>query len=306
MKLKNASWIHSPTIGDGKPHSGGVPMKTRLLISITISILLCSACDSGSSPSTSDLDATLEIALEQTMAAQPTETAPLPPTKTPTNTPVPTSTNVPTLPPAPTIADEVKSFTVENLDDGFLHYSYKDAGFTVSLPDNWEHLDISADDLDLILSYAKETNPQLGDIYSSAYLRSLAAAGIKFMAIDTSVDSLSAGIPTSVNILVSDLPIEISLDDYVEINLRQLRTMLGEDLPMRQERIRISNTEAEKITYELEMNDVFGKSHIVVFTQFLMLQGKTQYVLTFGTVKEFSGANEAVFSEIVQSFEITQ
>ena len=57
---------------------------------------------------------------------------------------------------------------------------------------------------------------------------------------------------------------------------------------------------------ESYMNDVFGKSHIVVFTQFLMLQGKTQYVLTFGTVKEFSGANEAVFSEIVQSFEITQ
>jgi len=82
--------------------------------------------------------------------------------------------------------------------------------------------------------------------------------------------------------------------------------MLGDDLPIRQERIQISNTEAEKITYELEMNDVFGKSHIVVFTQFLMLQDKTQYVLTFGTVKELSGANEAVFSEIVQSFEITQ
>jgi len=281
-------------------------MKTRLLISIAISILLCSACDSGSSPSTSDLDATLEIALEQTIAAQPTETAPLPPTKTSTNTPLPTSTNVPTLTPAPTIADEVKSFTVEILDDGFLHYSYKDAGFSVSLPDNWEHLDLSAGDLDQILSYANETNPQLGDIYSSTYLRSLAAAGIKFMAVDTSVDSLSAGIPTSVNILVSELPIEIAFDDYIEINIQQLRNMLSENLLIRQERVPISITEAEKITYELEMNDVFGKSHMVVFNQFLMLQGKTQYVLTFGTVKEFSGANEAVISDIVQSFEITQ
>jgi hypothetical protein len=73
-----------------------------------------------------------------------------------------------------------------------------------------------------------------------------------------------------------------------------------------QERVPISNTEAEKITYELEMNDVFVKSHRVVFSQFLMLQGKTQYVLTFGTVQENSDANEAEFSDIVQSFEITQ
>ncbi len=281
-------------------------MKTRLFVSIMISILLCSACDSGSSPSTSDLDATLEIALEQTIAAQPTETAPLPPTKTPTITPLPTSTKIPTLTHTPAATDEVKSFTVETLDDGYSHYSYKDAGFSVSLPHNWEHLDLSADDLDQILSYANETNPQLGDIYSSAYLRSLAAAGIKFMAIDTSVDSLSAGIPTSVNILVSDLPIEIAFDDYVEINIQQLRTMLGENLLITQERVPISFTEAEKITYELEMNDVFGKSHIVVFNQFLILQGKTQYVLTFGTVKEYSDVNKSVFSDIVHSFEITQ
>ena len=80
---------------------------------------------------------------------------------------------------------------------------------------------------------------------------------------------------------------------------------MGENLLILQERVLISNLEAEKITYELEINDVFGKSHIVVFNQFLMLQGKTQYVLTFGTVKEFSSANKAIISDIVQSFELT-
>jgi len=281
-------------------------MKTRLLISIAVSIFLCSACASGSSAPTSDFDATLEIALEQTIAAQPTNTSTVTPTQEPTITPVSTSTEIPTLTPTQAATDEVKSFSVETLDDGYSQYSYQEAGFSVSLPHNWEHLDLSADDLDQILSYAKETNPQLGDIYSSTYLRSLAAAGIKFMAVDTSVDSLSAGIPTSMNILVSELPIEISLDDYVEINIQQLRNMMGENLLITQERVPISVTEAEKITYELEMNDVFGKSHIVVFNQFLMLQGKTQYVLTFGTIKEYYDANMSVFSEIVQSFEITQ
>ena len=278
-------------------------MKSHLII--TIAILLSSACASGSSAPTSDLDATLDVALEQTIAAQPSNTSTITPTQKPTVTSVPTSTKYPTLTPTPAITDEVKNFTVETLNDGYSHYSYKDAGFSVSLPLNWEHLDISADDLDQILSYANETNPQLGDIYSSTYLRSLAAAGIKFMAVDTSVDSLSAGIPTSVNILVSGLPIEISFDDYVEINILQLRNMLGENLLILQERVPISNLEAEKITYELEINDVFGKSHIVVFNQFLMLQGKTQYVLTFGTVKELFGANKAIITDIVQSFELT-
>ena len=217
---------------------------------------------------------------------------------------MPTFTKIPTLAPSPAITDEVKRFTVETLDDGYSHYSYNDAGFSVSLPHNWEHLDISADDLDRIMSYANETNPQLGEIYSSTYLRSLASAGIKFMAVDTSVDSLSAGIPTSVNILVSGLPIELSFDDYIEINILQLRNMLGENLLILQERVPISNLEAAKITYELELNNVFGKSHIVVFNQFLMLQGKTQYVLTFGTFKELFGGNKAVITDIVQSFEL--
>ncbi|MEA1976378.1 MAG: hypothetical protein U9N80_00600, partial [Chloroflexota bacterium] len=282
----------------------GVAMKSHLIIAI--SILLYAACDSGSSAPTSDLDATFEIALEQTMAAIPTNTSTMTPTEKPTLTPAPTSTKIPTISPTQAAKDEVKSFSIETLDDGSSHYAYQEAGFSVSLPNNWEHLDLSATDLDQILAYAKETNPQLGDIYSSTYLRSLAAAGIKFMAVDTSVDSLSAGIPTSMNILVSDLPIDISLDDYVEINIQQLRTMLGENLLITQERVPVSITEAEKITYELEMNDVFGKSHIVVFNQFLMLQGKTQYVLTFGTVKEYSDVNKVVFSDIVQSFEITQ
>ena len=120
-------------------------MKSHLII--TFAILLCSACTSGSSAPTSDLDATLEIALEQTIAAQPTPTSTITPTQKPTNTSVPISTKIPTQ----AVPDEVKSFTVETMDDGYSHYSYDDAGFSVSLPHNWEHLDISADDLDIVL-----------------------------------------------------------------------------------------------------------------------------------------------------------
>ncbi|MEA1978718.1 MAG: hypothetical protein U9N80_12560 [Chloroflexota bacterium] len=78
----------------------------------------------------------MEIALEQTIAAQPTSTSTIAPTEKPTLTPAPTSTKIPIISPTPAATDEVKSFTVETLDDGYSHYSYKDAGFSVSLPHN--------------------------------------------------------------------------------------------------------------------------------------------------------------------------
>ncbi len=275
-------------------------MKPHQIISITIAIFLCSACVSEKSTPTPDLDATLKVALEQTIASQPTNTETTKPTQRPT------TTNTPTLLPTAIVTEEVKSFTVEALEDGWLQYTYHECGFSISLPPNWAHLDLTADDLGEILSYANENNQQLGDVFSSTYLRDSAAAGIKFMAADSSVASLSAGIPTSINILIADLPFDISLDDYVEINIQQIRSMMGENLLIQQERIEISNTEGEEIIYEAEMNDVFGKPHLVALNQFLILVGRTQYVITFGTLREFSDVNQTIFYNILQSFEFVR
>jgi len=275
-------------------------MKPHQIISITIAIFLCSACVSERSTPTPDLDATLEVALEQTIAAQPTYTETAEPTQTPA------ATNTPTLLPTAIVTEEVKSFTVEALGDGWARYTYQELGFLISLPPNWAHLDLTADDLGEILSYANENNQQLGDVYSSTYLRDSAAAGIKFMAVDSSVASLSAGIPTSINILIADLPFDISLDDYVEINIQQIRNMMGENMLIQQERMEISNTEAEKISYEAVMNDVFGNPHLMALNQYLILVGRTQYVITLGTLREFSDVNQTIFFNILQSFEFVR
>lgn len=277
--------------------------KLKFIISL-LTVIFLAACG----PSQAELDATItQVAAGEYM----TQTAQAPTsTPTPTNTPLPTQTPTPTLTPTstktpkPKATEVPKNFTVETLDNGWSRYSYLEDGFEISLPPNWELLDLSSGDLDQIM-LALEDHEQFGNIYSSDYFRSLVAAGIKTFAVETSVKSLSAGIPTSLNILVMDLRFDIQFDDYVELNIQQLKSLLGENLLIQQERIQINNTEAAQIVHESEMDDVFSNPQNVVFTQYLILDGRTQYVLTFGTVKDLYNENQDDISNIAQSFEIT-
>lgn len=271
--------------------------KNLLVICISMAILLSAGC-SEATLSPEDQEATMAVALEQTIAAQPTNTVTITPTASPTATKTPA--------PEPTELIPEKSFIVEISDDGWAHYTYEGDGFKVSIPPNWQHLDLSADDLEEMFIIAGESNPMLTDFYSPTYFKNLAAAGMKLMAVDTSVASLSSGMPTNLNLLVTDLIIDLTFDDYVAISIQQVQALIGEDTPIQNERIEINGQAAEKLTYMSELYDPLGTSHDFVFNQYLFLEGRTQYILTIGSIQELSAINSDLISDIAASFEIIQ
>lgn len=215
-----------------------------------------------------------------------------------------TAEALPAVTPSPISNEEEKAYAISTGEDGWQNYLYKEYGFSLSLPPQWRHLDLSTDDFDEMFSVASDAIPELGALFSSEYIKNLAAEGIKLIALDISPDSLGSGFPTSVNVLVVDLPMDIAFDDLVELTVVQLKYMFGEDSGLTQETRLLGGIEAEKIEYQAETNDIFGQPHNVTYQQYLMLDGRTQYVLTFGSVEDLIGQNKEIFSEISQSFEL--
>ncbi|MGD2026315.1 MAG: hypothetical protein PVI99_00745 [Anaerolineales bacterium] len=236
-----------------------------------------------------------------TPTAAPTHTSTPQPTPTPRETPkldvLPTNTSPPGETEAP------YSITIE--EDGWQKYQNFEYRFSLNLPPEWEILDLTVDDLKALLNEMVNNNPAMESYFTSEYLNNLVSAGIKLIAIDASVASLSSGSTSNLNVLVADLLFEITLVDYIEVNVAQIKSVLGEELEVNEEIVMIGELEAGKITYNAEITDIFGNPQQVEYRQYLILDGRTQYVLTFTAGMDKVQADAPIFDQITDSFTLT-
>ena len=116
-------------------------------------------------------------------------------------------------------------------------------------------------------------------------------------------ESVLSGLPPSVNVIKIELPFDLSLDDYIFINLKQIETMVGPDTPIAHQRVTLGNVDAEELEYEMTMTgvagDVTGK-----ITQYLILDGQTAYVVTIVCLSEFAADYAPTFKDIGTSFRL--
>ncbi len=235
--------------------------------------------------------------------ATPTATHTLTPTAT--QTPTPTLTPTPTETPTQTLTPEPQTgYSITELENGWQLYQNFEMDFSLTLPPNWAVLDLTADDFQLALEEVVKNNPEMDDFLSSDYLANLVAVGIKLIAMDTSYESLSSGSATNLNFLILDLPFQIPLDDYIKLNIDQLKNMLGEDLTISQETVKIIGQDAVRLAYTTELASLFGEQIQVYYLQYYLLIGKTQYVLTFTTTGEQFEEYEPLFDQIAQTLQL--
>jgi hypothetical protein len=123
-------------------------------------------------------------------------------------------------------------------------------------------------------------------------------------AIDTAPDSLLSGGITNLNLLVTELPIEMPLDSYTALNIGQLESLFPE-VVVTSERVELGGREADKLTYTAEMAGLMGAAPMQ-FTQYLVMDASTVYVLTLTTPAELSEGYEPVFDEIASSVEFLE
>ncbi|MBK7919168.1 MAG: hypothetical protein IPJ94_23465 [Chloroflexi bacterium] len=165
--------------------------------------------------SEAEVAATVAAALAATQAAMPTAT-PIPPTDTPeptaTMTPLPTDTptSIPTAVPTstamPTEAPTAAPAMIQTeLETGAMLYELPAIGFAMTLPADWQVVDLEKLDMAEIFGSVAERNEQLESLFSSDSMKNLVAAGIRFYAINVSSESLSSSPPATINLALEEL-----------------------------------------------------------------------------------------------------
>lgn len=258
---------------------------------------------SGKPSSPANMTATAEEMTQVAIAAQPSDTPTLTATDTPTATPSPSPTETTTPTPSPTI-DQSKAFVKSVDENGWKKFFYPESGFSIIIPPSWMHLNLTAEDIDEVITEIEKTSPEMEDVFSSDLLRNMMAMGIKFIAVDTSMDSITSNTPTNLNVLVSDLPINLSLSDYLELNVQQLRSMYGEDMVINQNIMDLNGVEAGMIEYEAVMKNITGQVQTNAYQQYLILNEGKQFILTFTSGVENYPQSKEVIIEIAQSFNL--
>lgn len=282
-----------------------LPRPIFLILALALYALLAMGC-SGTQISFSAPTSTLTRTL--TLTPEPTHTST--PTATPTQTSTPTSTATPsqTTTPTPSLAvtQDVGAVITSTLENGWTFYQAPDAGFAISLPPEWLRIGLSPAALEDVLTIVGEQNPQLQELLTNETLSRLVAGGLVFYALDASLESLSAGFPTTINVLKVDLGLEVPLDFYVSVNLVQVEKIADPEVPITHERVTLTNLEAEEIKYAAEYVNAAGEPVPVMLTQYLALEGGTAYIVTLATPTELADNYSTVFEQIGQSFQLLE
>jgi hypothetical protein len=149
---------------------------------------------------------------------------------------------------------------------GWTEYTEQADGFAISLPPDWT-----------------KTGLDLG-------------AAIKFQAASKTGP---AAFPANLNVVSQDLPVELSLDDYVELSISQIATAFDGVTGLKHERVALPGIgDAEKVEYHF--NTKAGVA--IAALQYVFLRNMTGYVLTFGTVPEDETSSRPTFEGIAQTF----
>ncbi len=279
-------------------------------LAIAVLIATTLACAGPFAAPTPDLKATVAAALAATQTAQPTDTPiPTPAIARPTRTPTPTSASRLAKTPAPDLtatsqAAEAPTVLTSTLPSGWILYSLPDEGFEIALPAKWQQLDLGAGFLEKGLNIVTEQNPKLKNVLSSKTMMGLAAAGIKFYALDLSPESLEASFPASANVLKLDLGAKMSLDAYVALNLAQVKKYANTGTPITHRRVSLANVEAEEITYDVDMALLSAEPTTLKMVQYIAVDGTTVLVISLGCPVESSEAYTSAFEDIARTFRL--
>ena len=156
------------------------------------------------------------------------------------------------------------------------------------------------------LAVAGEMNPTVKRMFTSETLRQLIASGIKFYGIDLSPETFESDFMNNVNVMQNDIGIKIPLDTYIALSLKQLEALAVPDTPIQHEAVKLSDRDAEMITYEIDQVGLSGAPLRVTITQYVMLDDTIAYIITMGTASTSADSYAPTFEQIAQSFQLSK
>jgi hypothetical protein len=288
-----------------------VKIKRFVLLALLAAVLV--GCGSAQDEAATPVADTQESVPTNTLVA-PTETS-VPPTDTPvpaTDTPIPpTDTPVPPTetPAAPVATPEpleevAESNIIERSVDGggITEYTVVDSGYVISLPDGWTVLDLSAENFDEMLQVVGEQNEGIGSQLSSDFLRGLLAAGMSFYAINMAPEFSDGYTPANINVLKQELPISLTLDQIVDVNVQQLPALVDVVGDVEVELVDLNGVRAYQLNYVANLNDVYGQAITNRNVQYLMLNDSDLVVLTVALPESVADDQLADLLPFIEAF----
>jgi len=171
----------------------------------------------------------------------------------------------------------------------------KSAGFSLSVPPDWQPIDLTSGDLEKLISAAAESNPGVKN--SEATIRAAAASGaIKMMAFG----ELSDGFAENVNVVVLDQPTTLTPEQMREAFEREITPMLVSGSKTTSEKVSLPAGEGYRMHSQLSMGP--GKtlsSHAYIFSK-----DKKSFTITFTTTPAKKDKMTKLSGEIMQTFRI--
>ena len=190
------------------------------------------------------------------------------------------------------------------LETGDILYEFDEDGFSIALPEDWQVINLDDEEFSNALSMIGDQNASLKEIFTSDYFRSLAAAGMRFYALNTSLDSLQSDTPMNINIIKQTLPLEFTLEEYVAFNVSQLEQIFDLQSDIVQETRMLGDTESVRITYTTNLVGPFGNLLELQNAQYLIVVDDVAYIVTMGMVTDLVNTYFTPSLEAVETFRL--
>jgi hypothetical protein len=183
------------------------------------------------------------------------------------------------------------------LDEGWTRAQIDSQGFSIGLPPNWIKFDLSEGDLQTIMSSLSTANPTLASALSGQ-VASMVAQGAKLYAFDGNGDVAAKGFATNLNLIKEDAPSDMDLDKLAQSAISEMKQQLNlnDSIKFFKNRINVNSGEALRLQYDLSLNMPNGKPIPLSFTQYLVIDSGSAYILTFATT-------EAEFAQYAPQFD---
>ncbi|MBI5034900.1 MAG: hypothetical protein HZB51_30615 [Chloroflexi bacterium] len=205
-------------------------------------------------------------------------------------------TGTPRVPLTPT--RPLPTATIEN---NWKLYPVASDGYAMALPNSWVYQELNAATIDQAIAELKKKNSQLADIMQKQG-KQLLASGIKFYAIDGTPGSAIGGSVTNCNIIHQVQPQVFTLDYVLTANLQELENTAAVSKPITHKRVQLGAGEAEEVRYVITMAGANNQAVKFSTIQYLLVRGKDNYIVTFGTPPTLESKNVSAFQKIVQTF----
>jgi hypothetical protein len=198
------------------------------------------------------------------------------------------------------LATPVPTSMVVVVPNGWNEYAVPESGFALSVPTTWQRLPVQSQELAAALETIRQSNPELAQQLGDN-AQALFSSGVKFWAFDLGANSQQTGFATNVTVTRQTLPNPVSLDTFVSINLNQLNALTTRNSDVVTDQITLAGQPAERMRYLLALNADPNAALTVAITQYLVLDGRNAYVITYATRTDASDKYSAIFEQSAAS-----